>query len=215
MAAVSFDAFLPEVLVEALLCPEPVAINAIRNAAIEFCERTRAYRADLTPITITATVATYAFAGMPTDTVVHEVLEAVLGDQELLPVGPDDLRELYAADWRTKTGEALLYVTQDDERNVRVVEVPTATLADTLRLYVALKPTHNATGIEERIYQENKTIIASGAKARLLMQYKQPYTNMQLGAYHAEQFEIGCGSRSIRSGKGLVRTRLRSRPVFR
>lgn len=215
MAAVLFDVFLPEVLVDVLLCPEPVATNAIRNAAIEFCERTRAYKADLTPITVTLATATYAFAGMPTETVVHEILEATIGDQVVDPVGPDDLRELYGADWRTKTGPTPLYVTQDDERNVRVVPIPTATLTDTLKVFAALKPTHNATGIESRIYEENKTIIAAGAKGKLLMVPKQPYTNQPLGVFYLEQFEIAASSRAIRASRGFTRAKLRSRPVFR
>ena len=35
------DDFLPLILPRAPGCPEPIAFDAIRQAAIEFCERTR------------------------------------------------------------------------------------------------------------------------------------------------------------------------------
>lgn len=213
MSSTNLTRIYDDVLPELPGCPPPVALNAILNAAITFCEVTRAWRVDLTPISLLANTPTYAYAGMPSGTVVHEPLHCVFGTQRIEPKAPDDLRDQYGDDWRTRTGTPI-YITGEDERTVRVVPYPTANLTDTLKLWVAIKPTVSATTIDTRIFEEYGTLIAYGAKAMLMASPKKTYTDKATAEKYDRLFNESCASIQRRAGRGFVRSRPRVRARF-
>ncbi len=59
MAEVNFDTILKEVSPFVPNCPEPVMVNAIRNAAIDFCDFTGWLTQDLDPISVIANEPLY------------------------------------------------------------------------------------------------------------------------------------------------------------
>lgn len=213
MSTVNLTRMYDDVLPDLPGCPPLIALNAIRNAAIEFCEITRIYRVDLTPIIILANTPTYAYAGMPSGTVVHEPLHSVFGTSRILPKAPDDLQEQFGDDWRTKTGTPL-FIVGEDERTVRVVPYPTADLSDTLKLWVAIKPSDAATTIEQRLFEEYRTVIADGAKALLMASPKKTYTDKEMAAFYAGKFNVSCSSIQRRAGRGFLRSRPRVKARF-
>ena len=213
MAQVNISLMYDDVLPDLPGCPPLMALDALREAAIDLCEISRVYRADLTAITVLANTPTYAYAGMPTGTVVHEIIHGVFGTQEIMAKPPDDLAVLYAADWRTRTGTPI-YLVGENERTVRVVPYPTADLTDTIKLWVALKPSQSTTVLEQRIVEEYRKEIAMGAMASLMASPKKPYTNETLAKDYDAKFNIACQIIGRRAMKGFTRARARVRARF-
>ena len=61
MATTAFTAWLPEVLPNVPTCPDVLAVNAIRNACIEFCSETNWWQGDYGTTAITAADLPYSF----------------------------------------------------------------------------------------------------------------------------------------------------------
>jgi hypothetical protein len=210
MTTVAYTAFYDEVLPEVPGCLQAVALNAIRNAAIEFCQKTLAYIYNHPAISAVAATATYAF--VPTSgTVVAKVLQAFYNGIEITPKTPDELKAIYASsDWRNETGTPLYY-TQDDETNIRLVPFPSASLASALKMRVALKPTRASTTIEQRIHEEYLEAIKNGALYRLKISVGKPYSD-PAGAAQCFAFfntEIDNTKHKVATGFGRAKLRVR------
>lgn len=202
MPLTAWDAFLPHVLVDVPQCPNPVAEHAIKMAAIEFCARSRIHQYEHPTVNVLADTHTYAFVP-PTETVVVEILQAWFDELRIWPKQPDALVHMYR-DWKTAEAQKPNYVTQMDERNFRLVPIPTVALAGGVTMDVALKPTLAATGLETRLYEEYVETIAHGAKWRLMEKPKQGWSDPQLASYHKRMFEeaVTAAYNRVRSGFG-------------
>lgn len=208
MAVVVWDAFLGEVLPYVQGCTEPFAVNAIRNAARIYCERTRYYKVFLNPVTI-GPGPVYAFASMPTQTQVCMILHGRLGTTaRMLYKDQDWLEQNLAVGWETLTGTPK-FITQDDEENYRVVPYPTVALADQLVLRVALQPTEDSTQIDRVLFRFHKERIAHGALAILMATPGVPFTNPDLAETHRAAFGAAIGDIAWKAFKGHVRARPR------
>lgn len=215
MATVALTQFFDEVLPDLPGCPEEFALNAIRNAAILFCDRTKVHRIDLDPILLLANVPQVDFilpASAPQTRVV-QVLQAQYGEDPLDFKDPDWLDKNLDPNWRTTTGEPL-FITQDSEESFRPVPFPAADATLALTLYVAVKPTADATLIDARLWREHKEAIAAGAKARLMMSPKKPYTNAALASVYSEAFESAIWRINHKATKGHGRARIRTTAHF-
>ena len=204
--------FFNELLPSLPGCPEDLAGNAIRNATIRLCERTKAHKADLTPIPILANVATYAYAA-PTGTVVIRVEEAWMGSIFITQRSQGEIQSLIFGNWRAATGTPL-YLTGEDERTLRLVPIASTDQASALNLYVSLKPAEDAGFVADRIYQEYKTVIARGAKAELMMSPGMPYTQMTLGQALQKEFEDQLGDIAWKVDRAFGRARPRVKAHF-
>lgn len=213
MTTVAYTAFYDEVLPEVPGCLQAVALNAIRNACIEFCQKTDVYLYDHPAINAVISTPTYAFAP-PTGTLVSKVLQAFYNGRELIPKTPDELKEIYGVyqslDWRSRTGTPK-YITQDDEQNVRLVPMPDASLAGGIKLRVSLKPTRASTTVVDRIFEEYVEAIKNGALYRLKISKGKPYTD-EAGAEQCYAFfntEIDTTKHKVAMGFGRAKPRVR------
>ena len=75
MAIVTYDSIAPHVAPYAVACPTPVITDAMRKAAIEFYDRSTAYRAWLPTFDLTASTADYTLSGFPSETELAQLLE--------------------------------------------------------------------------------------------------------------------------------------------
>lgn len=215
MAIVALTTWFNDVLPDVPGCLEAVALDAILDAAVVFCERTKVHKADLAPITLQANTPATAFVAPVSapQTRVSLILDAVYGTTSLSFRDPDWLRIHYDPIWRTKTGTPQ-FITQDDEDSFRVVPYLTTTATSLLNLFVALKPTATATDIEARLWREYREVIQAGALARLMMSPKKPYSNAILGAANNDMFESAIARIAHKAFKGHVRSRTRTKAHF-
>ena len=213
--AKTWSAFYNRVAPDLPGCPLPVIDDALREAAIEFCERSTAWRIDHTPINIVANTHTYAFAP-GANKVVQDVLWARVNDFPIDPASEESLDADSSIDptWRGITGDAKYYF-RPTETSIRIVYIPAANITGGLTMKVIVKPTPTAEVVDDFLFNEYRNDIAMGAKSRLMVSPGKPYTNAALGVELASQFQIAINAAEVRATKGYTRTPLRTRPVYK
>jgi len=206
---VSFDEFLPEVMQFMPDVPELVAKNAIRNAAIEFCEKTRYWQIDVNPISVVTGKRNYVVP-TPADTKMVGAVSAYYDTNLLIPKGPDELARIYRmGDWQQVEG-APQYLTQIIKPEVVLVPTPYEYRADVLHLRVAIAPTRDAEEISQDVYENYLMVIANGAKAILYNTPGQPYFDKTSAKECQMYFRAGIANARIQIDKGLTRSSTRA-----
>lgn len=173
MASTRFDAFLPEVAPLVPGCPNPVAVNAIRNAAIEFCTETLVWQEAQEAFSATSTDFPMTLDA-PSGTRAVQVVSMTVGGVPVDPVTEDDLDRTMPS-WRTQSGDGVQGFYQPDDATVSVYPLPANSLSFQLR--VAYSPTRAASSMSADIAQRHMEAIAAGALARLMDMPAQPWSN--------------------------------------
>lgn len=207
----AYEDFFPNILPEVPGCAEVLAENAVRNAVIEFCEKSLILTRDHDPVSLKAGIVDYDLEP-PTGYIVVKVMKAWLENNELTPLAPDFVREaavynrLFSSyQSNSDTPRAFL---QKDERTVSVWGVPDKDYKNGLTMRVALKPTRAATSVEDVLLEDYAETIASGALYRLMMSAGKPYTNNEMAAVHKGLFQQGINMARQRATHGQVRSTL-------
>src|SRR5579859_6202936 len=87
-ASVPFTAFLPEVVPFVQDVPEFIAVNAVRNACIEFCEKTRYWQSDVTSFQTVVGQPNYniaLLAGLTSDQIFVDAMETWSNGSLIIP----------------------------------------------------------------------------------------------------------------------------------
>ena len=184
-------------------CPVAALDIAIRQAAIEFCEKSLAYKTSHNPISVISGTAEYAFQP-PDQTVVHVITYAKFDDTELqCRVGEYGISN---QDWRSEEGTPK-YIFGG---MTALTLIPAPNVDGTLTMIVALKPSPTADGIDDNIFNEYREAIVHGALARLMLSPKKPYSDPGLATYHNLQFTILTGQAGTRSDRSYTRAPLQT-----
>jgi len=210
-----FTDFLSYVLPSAPSVPEPLAIQALRNAAIEFCERTRSWRR-LEEIDVVGDE--YEIVPVPAQSSLFEIEEAwfKLTDAErwgnklkrvpFKEIEPNDLPQEGDTPG-TSPPEYISQISHD-----KIIIVPLAT--GTLRISMFLTPSHTAEDCDDFLFENYAQDIADGALAGLLLTPGQPYTNPNLGVAKEAMFKAICDAKFNQNMRGQQRARVRTRSSF-
>lgn len=210
MSTVTYDTFFKEVIPYVRDCPEFVAINAIRNACIEFCERSLYLRQILTPFALVQGQAEYDL-DIDLGTSVASIIAANLGFLPIKPESEEVLQKVVGADWRTRPGP-VRYMTQDTHNTIRLVLVPDGGETELLSMTVALRPMMSSVKIDQDVYERWAEVIGWGARARLHDTPGQQYSNEDAAKKFRMWFESGIGDAKIAANRALGRTDLVVRP---
>lgn len=73
------------------------------------------------------------------------------------------------------------------------------------RMFVALKPTRTATGMDEVVFDDLEEVIMHGALQHLLLIPSMTWTDKELASYHAKQYAFQIGERRARANLGNMR----------
>lgn len=146
-------------------------------------------------------------------------LKAWLNDSVIDPLSQDDLDNEFndssfgwvGVNWRTDVNLPTRWYMPDDE-TIGIVQA--SSIAGNLRLLAALKPTRASTTFPTLLYERYIETIAHGAKARLMLIPKKPYTDKELGTYHQNMFNGLIGEARIRVARSNSRAPLRTHTVF-
>jgi hypothetical protein len=153
--------------------PEPVAVNVIRKAAIEFCDRSRAWVVDHDPIDLVAGEATYQFS--PNNgTVVVRVEEAWVNGLDITATTRLDVQR--HINWTSLTGTATQYL-QENTEEIILFPKPIAALAAGLTMKVSLKPSRKSTGLEGWLVEKYLDDIIHGALWKLFEMPSKPWSD--------------------------------------
>ena len=211
MTDVAFTSWYDEVLTDVPGVPQNVAFNAIRNAAIEFCDRSWVYRVMLAPISTVADIAEYALSP-GADLKPAKVIRAWHDDVEIFPQTTQELSLRYAQ-WTSEEGTPQWF-TQRKPESVILVPIPTAALTDGLDIELAIKPARSATGILDEIYEKYLEEISYGAKFKLFTMKSKPWSDPAHAAAWKAAFDEAIGKAKIDAVKGHTRARQRVKAHF-
>jgi hypothetical protein len=207
-----FTAWLPEVLPYCMDALEIVAINAVRNSAIEFLEKTHWLQTTVPAVVGTAGQSSYAVS-IPADTDLVRLQAAFYDNIPLIPRSEDQLRAMYVTDWRTVTGLPRFFLGDpDNQGSILLCPAPSITEAAALSVVAVLKPTRAATAVATRVYEMWCEPIAAGAIARLARTPGMSYTNQRLAGQYEALFRSGVGDARIDRNRSQERTQLAIRP---
>lgn len=163
--ATALSAFTPYIAPDVPGCPEPMIDDAVRRAAIEFCERSRALRERIA----FNTVASQDYVTIaPTGGDVAHLYKLMYGDETLKPTTREDFDE------DGDTGQPLEYYIEPPN-TLRLYPVPDAIYA--MVAHVAVKPDRDATMLDDVLYNNWRDEIAAGAKGMLMKMGNQPWSN--------------------------------------
>lgn len=208
MATVSTDLFLREVMP---YCPdvmELVALNAIRNSAIEFCKETTTHRLDMTAVSGVADQAEYTIT-VPASTQLAEIVQIKYSGLSIIPKSVEELRAFYPyQDWTTLEGQPTFY-TQLTPGTITLVPYPTENATDAITGIIALMPTRDATVVYDDLYNTYAEGIAMGARSRLHYTPGTGYFDMNMAEYCKIQFGVAKSIARTRANKGNVRAMTR------
>lgn len=192
----SFESLVKDVLPYVPGCPDSLIQTNIRSAAIELCEKSKAFTFDLDPITTISGAYEYEF-DQPSGTEVHQILWATYDGHDLDPISPRSL-ELNYPDWRDKTGTPTVYL-QKTVNTFWLVPVPND--GKELLVNVALKPTRTTSSIDTEFSNTYRDGIIYGTIFRLLRIPQKGWTDPIASADYFNLFQAEIADAELK-GRG-------------
>jgi len=177
-------------------CPEAEAVDALRDAVIQFCVDSESwvYWVDKTSDTMT----------FPTDSAAQQMpltlVDAYIGQDQLDVIDLNDVPT-------PPTGRTVLL--WDPERvydSIQLVPAPAAPVA--VRLLLTWKPTQWATDFPDHLWFSRAEALKAGALSRLLAVAGTSYANPGAAQFHGESFTAAINAAGASAGTNR-RTRLR------
>ena len=190
MTYVDYTSFYEYVLPEVHGCPKGIAKTAIRDAVIEFCDKSQLWTAPSEPTDIKAGYSRYAFDARTDDAIVTTLTFAATEDNAIEIISQHELSKL-DADWRNLTSSRPQQIFMDTADTVRLVGEPTEDIDEGLYVEVALKPSRASTECPSFILENWAETIAHGALSRLKAMVGRVWADANLVPYHRGEFRAG------------------------
>ena len=187
-------------------CPQPILEQYIRDAAIECCEKTLAWRYEQPSIRLTPGVYEYPYNN-PLQTEVHAFLTAAVNGAPLTPLTLEKLYMHYP-NWPDLDPDQRAdprYICQLDPDNFVLAPLPDASVAYDLKMIAVLKPLRTATGMDKSIMDDLENTIMHGALQHLLVMPNKNWSDRELATYHAKQYVSKITERRARANLGAAR----------
>lgn len=206
---------LPYVMPYCEGCPQFHAERMIREATIQFCEISRAWRHT---ISVTLSAQDQAIT-LPQYTALHEIEAATWEGRALTPVSfidadPDQLTG------QTSAGSPS-QITALDPGKLSIYPYAAGTVRVALFLKPARgqalgtdpdEPMHDAYNVAPSfIVEDHAELIADGALSRILMMPNKPYSDPQKAMLLAAKFKMDCDAAATRYLKGKHKAPMRTK----
>lgn len=208
MNMVDLSLFLPHIKQYAPGVATPTAYFGLRQAGIDFCQRTKTWRYE-DDFDVTADDCEQITT--PADSVLLD-LELVLFEGNPLEPKTTAWLDDNVRGWRTNESGAGLpqYVTQTEMNTIRLVPGQDGHV----NIYAWLKPSQDADQLPEFLATQYRETIAHGALARILMMPNMPFSNPQLGAMFLGLFNDALDKFQNKGSMGQQRARTRTKGSF-
>lgn len=169
---VPVSAFLSRLLPNVIGCPEPTALQALVDAAIEFCESTLAVRSTLDPADLVSGNSTYEL-DLPSQTLLSQVVTVRVNDRVLQALPSSQVYGVLSS------GGPTAYYAEDVEETLvlRLAPIPDKDEAGALVVRVATRPTRSATQFHSALFNEWAEVLVDGALSRLYDIPDQAFTD--------------------------------------
>lgn len=191
----SIDSLFAYIQPEVPSCPVSMVRNAIKRAAIEFCEATLAHRVTEEGIPIVNGIAVIEIDTPSSEVRPIEVLNVWASNRELIPKNMTQITELIP-DWQTSQGDPAYY-NQPSRNEIRVYPIPADQIGATLTIRAAFAPLMTATKLDDDLAILYAEAISAKAKAILMLPPGNPWSSPQLAAFYANDFLARCDTAKI------------------
>lgn len=187
-------------------CPQPIIEQHVRDAAIEACERTLAWRYEQPSTRLTPGVYEYPYNN-PLQTEVHAFLTATVNGSPLDPVTLEQMYFKYPQwpDFDVNQRSTPRVICQLDPDNYTIAPLPDADKAYDLKMIVVLKPLRSASGMDKNVMDDLENVIMHGALQHLLVMPNKNWSDRELATYHAKQYLSKITERRARANIGNAR----------
>ena len=199
-------AFLPRLLPYLIGCPQPMALQALVDSAISFCEASLVIRQRLDR-QLTALGQAEFDIGATSQQTVTRVLKVWLDGVEIYAAAADTVDDQVITPARPRT-----FYTLPDDSGLMAVLYPVPDRAYTLDVEAALKPTRDATSLHSDLFDTWLEGVVEGAKARLMAIPDQPFSNPAAAQFSALQAASMAKKARIEGAFGRVQGSLSIRP---
>lgn len=208
----TLESFLPEILPDVPGCPSDMAIRALRNTVIEFCEKSFIHQETLDPFTAIENVTDYDL-DPPKGYRIQKIMKMWYLGREMEALAPDDigLPDPYRTNingYNASKGPPAGY-TQKDVDSFTILPIPDQKYANAITMRVALVPLRSMTEVEDFLFELWSETIGFGTKARLMLNPGKPYSNAESATYNQARFISGLNDARQRAARGNVRSDLR------
>lgn len=202
--------FFPRLMPFVAGCSEPLATQAIVDSAIEFCEKSLVIQHTIDSFSTVAGTAAYSLDAPFQQEVARIIRVAVAGrdlyglPQTPMPAAPSDAVAHPLAFYTTRNDSELL---------LQLEPIPDA--AYTVYVRAALRPTKEATQLEDDLYTRWSDAVINGALARLKIIPGQAFTDGSGAMYHSALSAKYTNTARIDgvSGRIIGSMAVRSRPL--
>lgn len=168
---VPVSAFFSRLLPQVVGCPEPLAQQALVDAAIHFCDATQAVVVNLDPVAAKAGQAQYEL-DVPSQSRLSQVHRVWFDDRQLGAVPLSEVNVIESV-----TGTPTYFYCTDVDEVLTLNLYPTPEKSGTINLRVGLKPARTATSLHASLLERWSDYIVDGALSRLMAMPEQPFTN--------------------------------------
>lgn len=216
MATRTFHSLVQRLVTSVPGCPQPVIEQYVRDAAIDACERTLAWRYEQPLIRLTSGVYDYPYE-QPSESEVHAFITASVNGRPLTPATLEDIHRLYP-DWPSVDLDR-----RADPRHIFHFDADTFALAPLpddnqlydLKMIIALKPLRTARGMDQTAMDDLENVIMHGALRDLLVLPNKNWSDRELASYHAKQYISKTTERRARAmlGAGRASVSVQMRPL--
>lgn len=204
--------FLPLVTPFALSVPDPVATHYVRQAAIDFCSRTRAWR-EVSEFASTGAVS--QALTVPAQSSLFEIERAWFRmsntarweQLERIPYTEIDQNQLTEAVAENAQAQV---ISQSGYNTVTILPRTTGFC----KVSMFLKPKSDADSLPDFLFADFMTTIADGALSYILLLPEQPFTNPSLAGIKLTMFNQACDAHFARNIRGQHRAPLRLKSSF-
>jgi hypothetical protein len=200
-----YEDFFPYVLPFVDGCSEPVMTMAVRDACIEFCDKSLYLTAKIDPIITVEGTADYDLEVEYCYRIARVVSVWADIPRELAPMPLDSYQHQYGR-WTQDTAAPSGFYLQEP---CTLTLFPTPDKAYTLDVTVAITPLRSSTSVECVLLERFAPVIADGALARLYMMEGQDFYDANAAQYRRRSFLVGVNGACIDRNKGLSRASAR------
>lgn len=189
-------------------CPRGFVIEALRDAAIEFCKRTGFHTTWVRSVIDGTQVPRFDLVEQ-----VFNIVDARNADEtsdypEVHVFGLNDHEEM------EELADGEYAITFVDPNNIQVTPAPTPSAPLTLDLLLSIGPGPDATDLHEDLWRAHHETLRHGALARLYAEIGKPWANPDAANYRAGKFEAAISSTAAVLGRNRKQRarRLRVKP---
>lgn len=191
---------------------DAITNQALRNAAIDFCNATESWLVDSDPMDVVANQDTYDLVppGGVEQAEVILVKRAWINGWRMAPIAEDVLGQSYI-DWAVVKWDIPLHYTQYAPTKFTLIPKPALDWPGILKLRLVLRPSQDASGAPDFLANRYRQEIAWGARAELLEMVGKPWSSPAAAGQARLRYEAAkrAAAVSVQRSFGRARTYVR------